>query len=89
MSEQDPPKVIDFGQRRVEKEIEQARKEETPAQTAPAAEYTSEVVRLLACMNCHSPAFSLAHDGRVLCAVCKLAINSLRWYDVNVPKTPA
>lgn len=76
---------VDLSKRRVEKEIEAARKETTPGGTAPAAEYTSEVVRLLACTNCNSPAFSLAHDGRVLCSVCRVCIASLQWFDKNKP----
>jgi hypothetical protein len=79
----------DFTKRRIEKDLEAARKVPAPAGTAPAAEYTEEVVRLIACVNCHSPAFSLAHDGRVMCAVCRTCIVSLRWFDQNVTPTPA
>lgn len=53
-----------------------------------AGEFSTEVVRLIACINCHSPAFNLAHDGRVICAVCKNEIAPLRWI-IPDAKTPA
>lgn len=80
---------IDLSKRRVEKVLDASRKDATPPGTAPAAEYTEEVVRLIACTNCHSPAFSLAHDGRVLCSVCRVCIASLTWFDKNAPKPVA
>jgi len=70
--------IVDLNQKRLDKALAESQQE--PRET------TTEVVQLLACSNCQSAQFQLAHDHRVICAVCKYAIVALRWYDVNEPK---
>lgn len=67
--------VVDLNQKRLDKAVKDA-----------PGEAITEVVHLLACSNCQSAQFQLAHDHRVICAVCKYAIVPLRWYDVNEPQ---
>ena len=67
--------IVDLNQKRLDKAIKEAQ-----------PETTTEVVQLLACSNCQSSSFKLAHDRRVICAQCNYAIVALRWYDVNEPK---
>ena len=87
-----PLKVVDLGAKRLEREQAVGETVRVPGGHTAATEYRTEVVQLIACMNCSSPAFKLAHDGRVICAVCSIQIMSLRWHDVNVstliPRSP-
>jgi hypothetical protein len=72
----DDTKVVDLNARRLDKAIADAG--------------TVRVVQLLACSNCSSSDFKLTHEHLVACARCNLEIQSLRWYDVNLPMpTPA
>ena len=67
-------KVVDLNTRRMDKALANAG--------------NVRVVQLLACSNCASSDFKLTHDHLVACAKCNLEIQSLRWYDVNVPLDP-
>lgn len=71
---EDPPKVVDLNQRRLDKALESAA--------------GFEVVQLIACTNCASAQFRLAHDGRIICSSCNLWIEPLRWYDATSPLPP-
>lgn len=66
--------VVDLNAKRIEKVVKEAK-----------PQTTTEVVQLIACANCSSAAFRLAHDKRILCAQCCYEIGPLRWYDVNEP----
>lgn len=66
--------VVDLNQRRIEKVVKEAK-----------PQTTTDVVQLLACSNCQNSSFRLAHDKRIICALCCYEIGPLRWYDVNDP----
>ena len=89
----DTAKFVDLAAKRQEKQAAVGETVRVPGGHTSATDYRTEVVQLIACMNCSSPAFKLAHDGRVICAVCSIQIMSLRWHDVNlstvIPKSPA
>jgi hypothetical protein len=80
--------VIDLNAKRLDKAIKESG---DPVLGGPIPA-TGQVVSVLACANCGSPEFRLAHQepttGRqlnaVICAKCCVLIGSLRWYDVNV-----
>ena len=71
--------VVDLNAKRLEK----------VTKDAATGELTTEVVQLLACSNCASSTFRLAHDNTILCAQCCIRIGPLRWYDVNLPEPSA
>lgn len=68
----DTPKVVSLNQRRLDKALDAV-----PASAQP--------VTILECGTCKAVEFCLGENGIVFCAACKIRIEALAWYDVNLP----
>jgi hypothetical protein len=89
----DEPKVVDMNQKRIDKVV---RESGLPVLGGPVPA-GGQLVSVLGCSACGSTEFRLGHqdpatgrvDNIIICANCCVSIDSLRWYDVNLPQPPA